>query len=69
MKTPKHLAILEAMTTLLLANKKNILLPALLVLWVLKCNYEWRITNYEAGCYGNMALIKTMQTLPMTTQR
>jgi hypothetical protein len=31
-----HLAIVEAMTALLLANKKNILLLALLVLWVLK---------------------------------
>ncbi|WP_185964679.1 hypothetical protein [Flavobacterium gawalongense] len=36
MKTPKHLAIVEAMTTMLLANEKKILLPALLVLWVLK---------------------------------
>jgi hypothetical protein len=31
-----HLAIVEAMTILLLANKKNILLLALLVLWVLE---------------------------------
>ena len=69
MKTPKHLAIVEAMTTLLLANKKNILLPALLVLWVPKWNYEWRIVNYELGCYGNMALTKAMQLLPMSTQR
>jgi hypothetical protein len=60
MKTPKHLAILEAMTTLLLANEKTILLPALLVLWVPNCNYEWRIINYELGCYGNMALTKAM---------
>ncbi|EKT3974881.1 hypothetical protein ACKUCE_00135 [Flavobacterium psychrophilum] len=36
MKTLKHLAIVEAMTTLLLANEKNILLPALLVLWALE---------------------------------
>ncbi|ENA1795503.1 hypothetical protein ABF176_002348 [Flavobacterium psychrophilum] len=36
MKTPKHLAIVEAMTTLLLANNKNILLLALLILCVLE---------------------------------
>ena len=69
MKTLKHQAILEAMTILLLANEKNILLPALLVLWVPKCNYEWRIVNYDFGCYGNVALTKAIKTLPMSTQR
>ena len=67
MKMPKHLAIVEAMITLLLANKKNILLLALLVLWVPKCNYEWEIMNYEFGCFGNMALTKAMKTLPLST--
>jgi hypothetical protein len=57
------------MTTLLLANEKNILLPALLVLWVPKCNYEWGIMNYDLGCYGNIALTKAMKTLPMSAQR
>jgi hypothetical protein len=59
----------EAMTTLLMANEKNILLLALLVLWVPKCNYDWRIVNYDLGCYENIALTKAMKTLPTSTQR
>ncbi|WP_256948346.1 hypothetical protein [Flavobacterium psychrophilum] len=39
MKTPKHLAILEAITTLLLANKKKHTLAGFLVLWVEKWLY------------------------------
>ena len=39
------------------------LLLALLVLWVLESNFEWRIMNYELGCCGNMARTKAMQIL------
>jgi hypothetical protein len=26
-----------------------------------ECNYEWKIMNYEFGCFGIVALTKAMQ--------
>ncbi len=34
-----------------------------LILWVPECNYEWRILNYEKGCYENAARTKAMEIL------
>ena len=65
MKRLKHLASVKAMTTLLLANKKNIRLLAFFFFFLPKRDYVWRIMNYKLSCYKDMALTKAMKILPI----
>ena len=53
----------KAITSMVVANKKQYSCWLLLILWVPKSNYEWRIMNYESSCYENLALTKAMQIL------